>query len=72
MKRQVGIWFAPHFCAVHCNTMAEILLSRYEFFITHHMITHLNISEIEVRYGKRILSRFYEAVVIANLNLYPS
>lgn len=44
--------------------MAEILLSRYEYFITHHMITHLtthlNSSEIEARYGKRIRSRMKE------------
>lgn len=48
----------------HCNTMAEVLLSRYEYFITHHMITHLttnlNSSEIEARYGKRIRSRMKE------------
>jgi hypothetical protein len=47
-----------------CNTMAEVLLSRYEYFITHHMITHLttnlNSSEIEARYGKRIRSRMKE------------
>lgn len=47
-----------------CNIMAEILLSRYEFFISRQMLTHLttnlNSSEIEEIYGTRIRSRLRE------------
>ena len=47
-----------------CNVMAEILLSRYDLFISRHMITHittnLNSSEIEEMYGTRIRSRLRE------------
>jgi GTPase SAR1 family protein len=47
-----------------CNIMAEILLSRYELFISHKMITHLttnlNSSEIEEIYGTRVRSRLRE------------
>jgi hypothetical protein len=44
--------------------MAEILLSRYEFYISHDMLTHLttNLSatEIETMYGPRVRSRMRE------------
>jgi hypothetical protein len=44
--------------------MAEILLSRYDLFINHHMLTHLttnlNSSEIEDIYGLRVRSRLRE------------
>jgi DNA replication protein DnaC len=47
-----------------CNVMAEILLSRYDQFISHGMITHmttnLNSSELEAMYGNRIRSRLRE------------
>jgi DNA replication protein DnaC len=47
-----------------CNVMAEILLSRYDLFITRRMLTHittnLNSSEIEEIYGKRVRSRLRE------------
>ncbi|MCE7865197.1 MAG: ATPase [Bacteroidetes bacterium CHB5] len=47
-----------------CNVMGEILLSRYEYFISQNMITHLttNLSatEIETLYGNRIRSRMRE------------
>jgi DNA replication protein DnaC len=47
-----------------CNVMAEILLSRYDLFVSRHMITHLttnlNSSEIEELYGTRIRSRLRE------------
>lgn len=43
------------------NVMGEILLSRYELFISHKMITHattnLNVGELEVAYGNRLRSR---------------
>lgn len=47
-----------------CNVMAEILLSRYDQYITKKLITHLttNLSatEIENSYGNRIRSRMRE------------
>lgn len=47
-----------------CNVMAEILLSRYDLFISRKLITHLttnlSASEIEAQYGNRVRSRFRE------------
>jgi hypothetical protein len=47
-----------------CNVMAEILLSRYDLFVSRSMLTHLttnlNSSEIEELYGTRIRSRLRE------------
>ena len=44
-----------------CNVMAEILLSRYDLFISNNIVTHLttNLSatEIEEMYGNRVRSR---------------
>jgi len=44
-----------------CNVMAEILLSRYDLFISKklqtHITTNLSASEIESQYGNRIRSR---------------
>lgn len=44
-----------------CNVMAEILLSRYDLFISKkiqtHITTNLSASEIEAIYGNRIRSR---------------
>jgi DNA replication protein DnaC len=47
-----------------CNVMGEILLSRYDLFISRDMITHLttnlSASEIENLYGNRARSRLRE------------
>lgn len=47
-----------------CNVMAEILLSRYDLFISNDMITHattnLSAGEIEAVYGSRVRSRLRE------------
>jgi hypothetical protein len=47
-----------------CNVLGEILLSRYEYFISHDMITHittnLSASELENIYGNRLRSRLRE------------
>ena len=44
-----------------CNIMAEIVLSRYDLFISKKIITHittnLSASEIETHYGNRVRSR---------------
>ena len=47
-----------------CNVMAEILLSRYDLFVSRQMLTHLttnlNSSEIENIYGTRVRSKLRE------------
>jgi DNA replication protein DnaC len=47
-----------------CNVMAEILLTRYDLFVSQNLITHLttnlSASEIENIYGNRIRSRMRE------------
>ncbi len=47
-----------------CNVMAEILLSRYDLFVSKNLLTHLttnlSASEIEEIYGNRIRSRLRE------------
>lgn len=47
-----------------CNVMAEILLSRYDLFVTRKLVTHLttnlSASEIENVYGNRVRSRLRE------------
>lgn len=47
-----------------CNVIAEILLSRYNYFTTRRMITHvttnLNTGELESIYGDRLRSRMRE------------
>lgn len=62
----------PHFGS-KINIMGEILLSRYDLFISHKMLTHLttNLSamEIEEYYGNRIRSRLRE---ICNLIHFSS
>jgi len=54
-----------------CNVMAEVLLSRYDIFITKriptHITTNLSASEIEQHYGIRVRSRLRE---IMNLIAY--
>lgn len=47
-----------------CNVMAEIILSRYDLFISKklqtHITTNLSASEIEKNYGNRVRSRLRE------------
>jgi DNA replication protein DnaC len=47
-----------------CNVMAEVLLSRYDMFVSRGMLTHittnLSASEIEQIYGLRVRSRIRE------------
>ncbi|MEP0367344.1 MAG: hypothetical protein ABJN36_17610 [Cyclobacteriaceae bacterium] len=49
-----------------CNVMAEILLSRYDLFVSHAMLTHittnLSASEITELYGNRVRSRLRETI----------
>ena len=47
-----------------CNVMAEVLLTRYDLFVSNNLITHvttnLSASEIEQYYGNRLRSRMRE------------
>lgn len=47
-----------------CDVMGEILLSRYDLFVSRNLLTHLttnlSASEIEDRYGNRVRSRMRE------------
>ena len=49
-----------------CNVMAEIILSRYDLFISKklktHITTNLSATEIETHYGNRVRSRLREMV----------
>lgn len=53
-----------------CNVMAEILLSRYDLFISKklqtHITTNLSATEIEKHYGNRVRSRLREMVNLIN------
>lgn len=55
-----------------CNIMAEILLSRYDLFVSRKLVTHLttnlSASEIEVAYGNRIRSRLREMFNLIGFN----
>ncbi|MDI9257933.1 ATP-binding protein [Flavobacterium sedimenticola] len=55
-----------------CNVMAEILLSRYDLFVSHriqtHITTNLSASEIESLYGNRVRSRIREMVNLIAFN----
>ena len=85
-KPSAGDWLPKRYCfddlgleknikyfGNECNVMAEILLSRYDLFISHNMLTfattNLNSSEIEEIYGNRVRSRLREMM---NLISFPS
>lgn len=55
-----------------CNVMAEVLLSRYDLFVSRQMITHLttnlSASEIETSYGNRVRSRMREMFNLVAFN----
>lgn len=56
-----------------CNVMAEVLLTRYDLFISRqlktHLTTNLSASEIEKMYGNRVRSRLRE---LCNLIAFPA
>jgi len=60
----LGLEQTPKYYGNECNVMAEILLARYDLFVTKHMLTHittnLSASELEAIYGNRIRSRMRE------------
>ena len=60
----LGLEQTPKYYGNECNVMAEILLNRYDLFISKRMLTHittnLSASELEEIYGNRIRSRMRE------------
>ena len=60
----LGVESSLKYYGNECNVMAEILLSRYDLFVSQKIITHvttnLSASEIEEIYGNRIRSRMRE------------
>ena len=60
----LGIEQPQKYFGNECHVMAEILLSRYDLFVTKGMLTHLttnlSASELENMYGNRIRSRMRE------------
>ena len=60
----LGLEQTPKFYGKECNVMAEILLNRYDLFVSKRMMTHittnLSASELESIYGNRIRSRMRE------------
>ncbi|HTB99473.1 MAG TPA: hypothetical protein VK705_02205 [Ferruginibacter sp.] len=55
-----------------CNTMAEVLLTRYDLFVSQQLVTHLttnlSASEIEQVYGNRVRSRLREMFNLISFN----
>jgi DNA replication protein DnaC len=60
----LGVENAVSYKGAKWNVMLEILYARYEYFISHKMITHittnLNGNELEMMYGVRMRSRMRE------------
>jgi len=60
----LGLEQTPKYYGNECNVMAEILLARYDLFVSKRMLTHittnLSASELESIYGNRIRSRMRE------------
>jgi DNA replication protein DnaC len=60
----LGVDQVQKYFGTQCNVMAEILLSRYDQFVSRGVLTHattnLSAPELEDRYGNRIRSRMRE------------
>jgi energy-coupling factor transporter ATP-binding protein EcfA2 len=60
----LGVESSLKYYGNECNVMAEVLLTRYDLFVSQNLITHvttnLSASEIEESYGNRIRSRMRE------------
>lgn len=69
----IGIEPPMRYFGDHVNVIGEILLSRYELFVSKgvqtHATTNLNADEIEARYGARVRSRLRE---MFNLIAFPA
>ena len=60
----LGIEQPQKYFGNECNVMAEILLSRYDLFVSKEILTHattnLSATELESKYGNRLRSRMRE------------
>lgn len=60
----LGLEQTPKYYGKECNVMAEILLNRYDLFVSKRLFTHITTnllaSELESIYGNRIRSRMRE------------
>ena len=60
----LGIEQPQKYFGNQCNVMAEILLSRYDLFVSRGILTHattnLSATELESKYGNRVRSRMRE------------
>ena len=60
----LGIEQPQKYFGNECNVMAEILLSRYDLFVSKRILTHattnLSATELESKYGNRLRSRMRE------------
>ena len=60
----IGIEQPQKYFGNECNVLAEILLSRYELFVSKgiptHVTTNLSATELESKYGNRLRSRMRE------------
>lgn len=69
----IGIEPPMRYFGDHINVIGEIILSRYDLFVSKGILTHattnLNAEEIETRYGARIRSRLRE---MFNLIAFPA
>lgn len=69
----IGVEQNIKFYGNECNTIAEILLQRYDLLVNHQIVTHattnLTAKEIENLYGKRVRSRLRE---MFNLISFPA
>lgn len=68
-----GLESEMHHYGNSCQVMSEILYSRYDYFhsfgMKTHLTTNLNSTEIEARYGLRLRSRMRE---MFNLIAFPA
>ncbi|MCT4562363.1 MAG: ATPase [Crocinitomicaceae bacterium] len=57
----LGVEIIPKHYGTECNTIAEVLMYRYDLFQNHRILTHattnLNAEELEKKYGNRVRSR---------------
>ncbi|MGN6510925.1 MAG: hypothetical protein ACTHLD_15775 [Chitinophaga sp.] len=69
----LGLESPAGYYGVTYNVMAEVLLSRYDFFVSHKMLTHvttnLNSEELEGIYGNRVRSRMREMFNLISFNI---
>jgi DNA replication protein DnaC len=69
----IGVEQNIKFYGNECNTIAEILLQRYDLLVNHQIVTHattnLTAQEIENLYGKRVRSRLRK---MFNLISFPA